>query len=274
MLKPKLIQLLIYQFPILLFAQIGSSHFFGARNESLANAVTADDSSNAVFHNPAGLSTVKNAVLISTFQKPYGLKDLQSGALACIIPTHSNVFGISLNYTGITQYSEQNIGLAYSKKFFPKLSAGLRLNGNIVNAREYGNHFSFTFDMGINALIFKDLNIGFYIENPISRPISEGERTPSVFRLGAVYRISEKVKTLIDIEKNILYAPSYKMGLEYVASPNIALRGGFSTQPVQMSFGIGFHWLKNWIIDCALSSHTVLGLTPAASLLYVFKKNT
>jgi hypothetical protein len=271
---PKLIRVLLFQLPSFLFAQTGVTHFLGARSEAVANAVTADDSLNAVFHNPAGLATASKTAIIASFQKLYAVKDMQSGALACIIPTPSNTFGLTLHHTGITNYAEHNIGISYAKKFFPKLTAGVRLNGSIFNAREYGSQFNFTFDIGLNTLIFKDLNIGFYIQNPIIKSLDNDLAPPSVFHLGAAYRLSDKVKILSSIEKHILYPAAFKMGLEYNVALNLALRCGFNTLPARMSFGIGFQWLKNWSIDCALTSHAVLGLTPSASVIYVFKKNT
>jgi hypothetical protein len=251
---------------------VGISHDAGAHNESMANANAAEMNFNALYHNPAGMAFTENTVLISSFQTPFLLKDLKSGTIGLVLPTNSGVFGFSLQHLGISGFAEENISLTFSKKFSSKFTGGIRLNNHILNVNEYGSNYFFTFDIGINTFIINDLNIGFFIQNPISRKLNETDRTPSVFRLGLAYSISEKIKTYLETEKSLLYPVNLKFGFEYFAADKITLRCGFNTYPTKFSFGIGFLMTSNWQIDCALSSHSTLGMTPAVGLIYKMKK--
>ncbi len=76
---------------------------------------------------------------------------------------------------------------------------------------------------------------------------------------------------LAEAEKNIDFSARFKAGAEYKIADALHLRGGVATNPAQYFMGAGIN-LKDLKIDFAASYHQVLGVTPAISLNYLFRK--
>ena len=253
-------------------AQIGYRFVSGGQSAAMSNAVLAMSIPDAVFQNPAALIYITRPTATVATEMRFGVKELRPVGVGFILPTKSGVFGCSIQHFGFSAFQQQKIGLAFAKRFSEKLNIGIQLDYLHLQASGYGNANILTFEIGCNTLITKELTLAFYVFNPLAVRLSESERTPSVFRLGAAYSMNNKIMITAEIEKSIIDAASFRMGFDYKVAETVAVRCGFSSLPASFSVGIGYFLSKNCVIDAALSHQSALGSTPSLSLSYVFGK--
>ncbi|NLJ81608.1 MAG: hypothetical protein GX330_00575, partial [Bacteroidales bacterium] len=89
-------------------------------------------------------------------------------------------------------------------------------------------------------------------------------------RLGLVYNISEKCLLTSEIEKDMNYTPTFRLGVEYEINEYLFLRMGLSFPDFEYAFGVGWK-IKSLKIDFSSNYHTVLGYSPQLSLNYTIK---
>ena len=253
-------------------AQIGYRLVSGGQSAGMNNATLAMSTPDAVFQNPAALIYATRPTATVATEMRFGVKDLRPVGVGLILPTKSGVFGGSIQHFGFSAFQQQKIGLAFAKRFSEKLNVGIQLDYLRLQATGYGNANILTFEIGCNTLITKDLTLAFYVFNPLAVRVSESERTPSVFRLGAAYAVNNKMMITAEIEKSIIDAATFRMGFDYKVAETVAVRCGFSSLPASFSVGVGYFLSKNCIIDAALSHQSALGSTPSVSLSYIFGK--
>jgi hypothetical protein len=254
-------------------AQIGYQLVSGGQSAAMCNAISAvSASADAVFQNPASLVSIDRQMATLATDMRFGIKELKPIGVGFIQPTKSGVFGFSLQHFGFDAFHQQKIGLAFARRFSEKLNLGIQFDYLHLKASGYGNAHLLTFEIGCNTLITNDLMLATYVFNPLSVHLSESERTPSVFRLGTAYSLNAKVIIAAEVEKSIIDAANFRLGMDYKVAETIAVRCGFSSLPASFSFGVGYYLSKNFVIDAALSHQLALGSTPSVSLTYAFGK--
>ena len=263
--------LLLLSFPIFLFGQNGSSYSNSATSIAMGNTGINFTDINSLFTNQAGLSSLKNPSFIASAERRFALADLNNLAAGFALPTNSGTFGISVNYFGFDQYNETKVGIAYSRKLMEKLSIGVQFD--VLNTRipEYGSKNLYTFEVGIQSELSEQFTLGFHIFNPVRLEIVEDEYLPSVIQAGITYQPSKKVIVNAELEKDIDFPFTVKLGIEYEMVDNFYLRIGANTEPTNLSFGLGYQLKNKLRIDFASSYHQELGFTPAISLGYDLK---
>lgn len=246
---------------------------FGGRQAGMGNAAVAVYDFWALSHNQAGLARQKNASGGFYFENRYLTKEMSLGAAGFALPAAGGVFGLSVTYFGYSQYHESKFGLAYSRSFGERLSAGVQLNYLYTFIGEgYGRTGNLAAELGLIYELLPGLQIGAHLFNPTRAKIGgfNDERIPTIMRLGFAYNFSERVLLSFETEKDIDRDAVFRLGLEYGITENIYLRGGIGTKPTTNSFGFGMAF-GNLRIDLATSFHHVLGYSPQASLIYEFK---
>ena len=248
----------------------------GARSAAMGNASQTSQDVWSLFHNPAGLAFLKNAEAGITYEKRFSLKELSTNGLAIAIPAgKTGVIGLNATYFGYKNYNEQKAGLCYAKKFSNKVAAAVKINYQSFNiGEEYGSRNILTSELGIQAMIVRNLWIGSHIYNPFQAKLANdpNENLPSIFSLGAGYLFSEKFNLQAAAEKNSESKGLFRAGIEYHPVKQFWLRAGMSSQPFTSSFGFGLE-LENFLLDFAAGFHPQLGFTPNLSLGYHFIKN-
>ena len=94
------------------------------------------------------------------------------------------------------------------------------------------------------------------------------DRYTTVMRLGSSYKISSKVLLLAEAEKNVDYPLRGKVGIEYAVVSNFFIRGGFASDPIEVSFGFGYQFKKYFKLDLGSCYHQNLGWSPNFSFNY------
>lgn len=255
-----------------LHAQNGISNNAGARGQAMANSSVTFQDVNSLLSNPAGLVHLdKPSILLFTEQR-FAQTEIRSIAAGVAYPLSSGTFGLNVQYFGFDLYNEQKIGLAYSRKLAEKFSMGAQVNYVGFRIPEYGNRGFLTFDIGIQAEIYKDLLLGVHIANPIGQEVIEGENLPSVFKAGLSYCPGKKVILALEAEKDLDFELRIKGGIEYLPIEALALRVGFANNPSSFTFGAGYTIKERLRIDIASAYHQILGFSPGIGVVYTMKK--
>lgn len=258
--------------PIVLLAQNGTPPVGGTRAVGMGYTGTTFTDINSLFSNQAGLAKLEKVTAIAFAEQRFLLNELQGLSTGIALPTNSGTFGLSLNYFGFEDYNEQRAGLAYARQLVDKLSIGAQLLVLNTQIAEYGNKANVTFELGLLAEILPQLNLGLHLYSPARIELTTDEYLPSVFKLGLSYLPSDKLLILAELEKDIDYDLRTKLGLEYNILDQLSMRLGLATQPINLSFGLGYQLKNGLTLDIASSYHEILGFTPSAGIIMAFGK--
>ncbi len=254
-----------------IFGQNGTPSSVGARGLAMGDASVTFKDINSGFSNQAGLAWLDGLGIGLFGEARFLVPGLNSFGAVVAYPTKSGTFGINMNYFGYEQYNEQKIGIAYARKLFDKVSIGAQFDYLATRLAEYGSASSFTFELGVQAVLLKSFRIGAHIFSPARIKIGEEDLIPTVLNVGGAWDVSDKFLIALQVEKDLDYPASFKGGLEYKVVEILSLRAGVSTQPIQSSFGIGLH-VKGLNIDLTSAYHQILGFTPGVGISYNLNK--
>jgi hypothetical protein len=253
-------------------AQIGYRLVNGGRSTALSNSVSAMPCADAVFQNPAALVSLTRPMATIATEMRFGVKELSPIGVGFIQPTKSGVFGFSLQHFGFSAFRQQKLGVALARRFSEKLDVGIQLDYIHLQAPNYGNAHLVTFEIGCNTLITKDLTLAVFVYNPLAVRLGSEEPTPSVFRLGMAYTVNPYVIIALELEKTLIDSANFSFGLDYKITDLVSVRCGYSSLPARFSFGFGYTWNKNFVMDFGLVHQALVGSVPAVSLTYLFGK--
>ena len=246
----------------------------GSRSHALGNASVAIDDIWAYHHNPANLVSVKKLGFGLSYENRFLLKELQSQGLVVALPLKAGVISFGLQSFGFKNFRTNRLGLGYSMKLADFLSCGVQLNYHQVRLTDaYGRKDALTAELGLRADITDNWKVAFSIFNLTRTKISEfGEdRLTTLMRLGTQYTFSEKVMLVAELEKNIEFPVRFKTGIEYSPIRKLFLRGGFATQPIELSAGLGYRFKEQFQLDIGSAYHQILGWSPNFSFTYLMK---
>src|SRR5688572_14951137 len=89
----------------------------GPRFTSLGNTGVALQDIWSLQSNQAGLAAIERPTAAIAYQSNYLGTDISTQTALFAYPYKRNIFGISVQNYGVSAYSEQRIGLCYSKRF-------------------------------------------------------------------------------------------------------------------------------------------------------------
>ncbi len=244
----------------------------GTRAIGMANAFTAiSDNSWSVSYNPAGLSFI-NQFIFSVFYVPaqYGLQELQTKALSAIIPNDIINIGVAVERFGFDLYSETNFCLATSFNINDFIALGISCNLLNINIKEYGGTKNIILNGGALARLSNNLTTGFSVHNFTRTKVAQiNEPLPQVVNYGICWSPIELTKISFDVEKEIRYSESYKVGFEHIIFDVLSLRCGAANNPDKYSVGFAITY-SNYEFSYAGYSHSELGWTHQIELSFYF----
>ena len=255
--------------PFSLFA--GDAHYLnGSRAMGMGGASLTLSDVWSVENNQAAMAFMDKPAGGLFYQNRFLLKELGIKGADIIYPLHNNAIGLNLTQYGYTAYSENKIGISFGQKLNENLAAGIQLNyGTTQLGEDYGKKSNFMVAAGIMAKLNDQISIVAHVYNPTRAKLADynDERNAAILGLGASYRFSKEVNTVVEIDKDIDYKAMLKAGIEYQPLPHFYLRAGIASNPFQSSFGFGYVF-REIHVDVAASYHNVLGLTPGISIYY------
>jgi len=265
-------QMRSYFFSILLlsFSLISSAQHYDAKSNALGGCGLMQNSVWSNFTNQAGLAEINQFTIGVGTENSFGIKELSTHTAVFAIPVNGGVFGLNVAYTGFELYNESKIGLAFAKKLSDNFNVGIQVDYLGAYIEEGNNtHNNFTFEIGAQKRLMRELTLGAHIFNPIGVKLNEDENIPSIFKLGLRYDANDKVAIFTEGELESEQNAKLKLGLEYKIIKQLQLRAGFSTNPAQNTFGLGYT-LNNIQLDIAVKRHQLLGYSPQFSVSSTF----
>jgi len=133
----------------------------------------------------------------------------------------------------------------------------------------FGSISTFTFELGLQMAVSKNLIIGVHTLNPIQAQLENGEALASNFKLGISYQPIENATLYGEVEQDLeADQPVFRGGLAYRPIERLEIRVGVRSQPTGFSFGAGYFLKNGFGLDLAAVYHDVLGFTPSAGFVY------
>ena len=264
--------LLVFTLPVMVKAG-GLWMPAGGRQAGMDHCSVALSGFWSVENNVAGMTGIEKLSLGADFQNGYLSSRLGTAGLAVVYPAPFGKLGLSFRYFGYALFHQMKIGIAYARSLGKKIQAGVQLSylqtgyGDI-----YGSHSYFTFGVGLQSAVTKNLTLGIYVYNPFAtKVVDEATNTvPSIFRLGLAYFLSKDLLVTVEAEKNTFWHPVvWRGGMEYRFKKTFFFRAGIATSGDIFSFGFGWHQRKLQI-DVASTMHQSLGFSPQISLNFSF----
>jgi len=266
---PRLISILI----ITLFACRALGQYndhAGGRSSGMAGAYVSVSDGWSVFHNQAGLASLKSFDAGVYYENRFGLASLSDKGLFVASRLGKGVLAGSYHSFGYSEYASSKGGIAYAMGLGEKLDVGIQLNYYSVRLGEnYGRAMAVSAEGGFIYRLNSKITLAAHISNPNRAKLSEylDERIPAVFRMGGAYAFSKQVMLTGEVYKDTQFDAAVRAGLEYKITESVAVRGGFASAPRQFTFGFGWK-LNQWMLDMAAAYHPVLGFNPHVSFTY------
>lgn len=246
----------------------------GARSMSMANASVTLDDVFAFQNNPGAIGYLDEISFGLSYENRFLLRDLQTQSFAMALPLKAGIVSLGGHMFGGEGFRTYKVGMGYSLKLADKLAAGIQLNYIGLSLPEgYGSKSTISGAIGLLADITDKWNVGFSVFNLNRAKLTEFEddRFSTVARLGSSYKFSDKFLLAVELEKDVEHPARIKSGVEYQVVKQFYLRGGFNTEPMEGSFGIGYT-IKGISMNIGSSYHQILGWSPHFSISYGFDK--
>lgn len=281
----------------------------GAKASSLAGAFdTYTDDPNAMFYNPATLSTITTKKISAGFGKY--LLDMNFGTLSYAQQyKKAGWFGLGVKYFdyGTFDRTDENgnntgetfgandlmISLGYSNYMYEQINYGITVKYIYSGIGEYKSS-AVAVDMGMLYLIpSAQIGLSLSVNNlgtQLSSYIDSREKLPLDVRLGFSKRLEHTPvrlnATLSKIneprEKFVQHFKAFAIGLEIIFSENVSARLGYDNEQRQdlklgtslgiagFSAGLGIRFADKYIFDYGLNSLGAIGSTHRINLGYIF----
>ena len=250
-----------------LFAQLP----VGAKVLALGNTGTTQQDVNGLFYNQAGIAFANTIELSIATERRFSQEALSTYTAGAVIPTKSGSFGLTLNYFGFDLFNQQQVGIAYARKFAKNLSIGAQIDVHNYSIPQYGSRALVSFQAGVQYQLTSDFMVGAHIINPVRQEITELEPLPSQFKLGLAYTAAEKVDLYAELEQDLDHPLRFKSGIDYNIAKVLFIRLGIATNPTLFTFGLGIELDAGLKIDAAASYHQALGLSPGIGVRFKFQ---
>lgn len=268
----KLLNLLTaLSFSFCTYAQSGDIPFHpGAASGGMGLAQTAYISPWASHYNPGLMPWMENGSFAAGIENRFLTSELMGQGFAGVLPFNNSAAGLSFVNHGFSTYQRSRIGASYGLKLSDYIALGVGINYDMINFGDiYGKSQAISASVGFTAKLSDDVMLAANVFNPTRSQFSENsdESIPTILSIGGRYHFSDKMSALLELEKDINFKPSLKIGIEYLPHEIVFLRAGFKTQPNIYSFGLGVK-LKDFRIDMSTWVHPVLGTSPMLSLRY------
>lgn len=222
-------------------------------------------------HNQAALPRLRKTSAGIYMQKKYMIKELDAYEAALAFPLKEGSAGVTASYTGFSEYSQSQFGIAYGLTLGEKMDLGAQVDYNVVRIAGYGNATAINFQIGCLLHLSEKMHAGLHVYNPLGGKFGKGsaEKLPSIYTVGLAYEVSEKLLLNAEVIKEENQHIEVNYGLHYSFVKQFFVRAGFSPGEDNSFFGAGVKW-KNFRTDIALSWHPQLGFTPSFLLIFNF----
>ena len=257
--------------PFLANAQSVSS-MLGGRAAGIGYASGTLEDEWAIFNNIAGIAETKNLQTAFSYEAHAALTGANRMGFLIDSPLGFGTGGLSIFRFGDDVYSEQSISIGYATKI-GNTALGARVSYLQYRAQGFGTKGTLGVNVGGITHITNKLIIGAWVQN-INQPklkFSDEENVPVKLITSIALKPTDNFMWIAEVEKDALYKPLWKTGMEYCIFKKLAARIGFNINPQAFYCGIGFNgWrLKT---DYAIQGFSQLGVSHQLSASYRINK--
>ena len=243
----------------------------GARPIALSNAfIAVDNSPWSAVYNPAGLASC-HALAGTLFLSPqqFGLKELRTISAAGVVPFGIGSVGIVIGQFGFNLYRETELTVGVGGTIDEGIAVGGAINVVRLSLERYGSTVVHSYDLGALIEIADGLRIGFDWKNVTAARIAgTGESLPQLLATGVCYDLSADSRLTMELEKDIRFPFSPRMGLEHSFLQVLTLRFGMCNNPDKFSCGLGLR-VAGFELSYAGYSHSQLGWTHQIEITFI-----
>jgi hypothetical protein len=240
----------------------------GARANGLGYASSALFDTWGVFNNAAGVAKIDKTSAGFAYDLHPSIPGANRTAAVFAVPLKIGVASVGAYSFGDQLYNEHIISAGFANKF-GLASLGAQVNYIQYSAEGFGNKGVVSLNLGGIAELTPKLSIGAYVINVNQPKINRGEKLPTKLIAGLGFKPIDKIFIAAEIEKDLDYDPTWKMGIEYAFHKKFCARTGYNLRPNTAFFGLGFK-TKKFTLDYALQHTVLLSLSHQASVGYQF----
>jgi hypothetical protein len=237
--------------------------YWSARHRGLSGAriaMVADPVSVSV--NPSGLAFLESTAVSSSLTPGIGgLSELRTRIILGATPTEFGGIGIGARFFGFDLYKESSFVVGGGVSFGNGLAVGASSEIRRYAIAGYGAQTVALFNFGVSKKISEAFLISGVIHNALNATLGKRkERIPRVISIGVLADVGNEFAAVFEIEKNTRDPAFLKAALEFQPIPDVALRAGFSTDPLVLSVGCAVTQ-GHFSFGYGGTNHTVLGWT-------------
>lgn len=251
------------------FAQ-QSTTVIGAEASAMGNTSTCRRSVWSTFGNPAGLAFLDQTQFAFTYDALPSFPTFNRMAFAAAVPLGIGVGSIGVYKTGDDLYNEQMITTGYANQF-GLAALGARINLVQYNVEGSGRKHFITTTIGGIAKLTPWFLVGAYVANVNQPELEAGQKIPTMLSCGLAVLPTSQCFITAEIEKDLDYEPTLKVGAEYEIYQKIKFRSGFNLFPRAAFAGIGFKTTR-LTLDYGYSFLPDLGSRHQGSVLYPLRR--
>ncbi len=255
---------------------------FGQMSPVVPNSIAVSNTSVAVlnewnaFQNVTALSYINKAELSTQYENKFMIPELGTSSIQVGFNAQYVNIGLAFSYQGYSIYNEMLVGVGLARNFRDKFSMGVQFNyyTSYFSVKEESRYRGAVIgQFGIATYLTPDLVIGFHTFNPFQTNIKteySEKIIPSVYSLGGNYTFNEKLRWLIQIDKEVSTDFRFASSFEYTMIDALTFRlGASATEYLIPALGFGIH-LRSFHIHLNGELHPILGFNSMVNLKYRF----
>lgn len=255
-----------------LWGQSGFTSSGGANFLGYSRAGVNISGIESAYLNQAGLADIRDFAADGSFERRYGFSDLTHISLAAAKRFKFGTIGLMASSFGFTEYNEQKFGLAYARRLSKNVSLGGQFDVLRYNVVNIGSKNLFSFEAGMQVQLNRDFSLAAHVFSPGNIEVTENTDLGTRFRLGLMFKPSEKVFVIGELDKLIYRQADFKVGFSYQVVKEAQVRFGMSPVTQSWSLGAMFNLGQKYYLGSAFAANSNLGNTPALTLQYYSKK--
>lgn len=203
------------------------------------------------------LSSRQNGASVSVRRK-FGLAELDEGSLGLTYKMFDLDFALGGRFFGDEVYRETEILLGASYPVLENVKIASTFRTLSLNIENYSSTTSFALDF--EALVsFGNFIFTNSFSNFTFSQVAD-ETIPQVLVSSFFWKVSDKIQTVFEIEKDVDFPLSLHFGTQILVVNGFYLRLGTQTEPELYTGGFGVKF-KNYSLDYSFSEHSELGGT-------------
>jgi hypothetical protein len=230
----------------------------------------------SVNNNQAGLAFYRKTAFAINYSNKYFIPELAAQSAIGTLSIGQGTIGASIFHFGAKSLHESKYSLAYGRKLFKWLGAGIEMNYQRFEVEAVSqNGSTISGNIGLQAILKEGLVFGLQLENPTNSRFTNSENYVlySGLKTGISYSIPASFLITSQLDWDRFQKIAFIAGGEYWLIKNFSVRFGIKLiDNPGFSFGTGIIY-RRIAFDFGFERHPVLGLSTSFSIIIQLKSN-